>query len=393
MLILAILVTASGCWSSKEIDVLAFATSAGVDRNAETDSPIVTVRIVKPEAIATGGQVGLSPERAFWTVSSEGRTVFEATRNLLQLSPKRIFGGHGRLLVIGEDAARQGVQAYLDFIDRDGETRRAVHMLIVRGETAQKFLEAEFELSPAADLGLETQLAGGRAGMGTIAVTLNEFLIALETPGLEPVASAAEIVVKIPGGIAGEVERSEVKSSPQVGGTAVFRGDRLVGWLDPLDTRGLMWVTGRVVSTVVVVPCPTGDGEDVTLEILKAKAKMEVDVRGDSPTVSVFVDVGAALAELEAYINPLDWPGSVDQLQALLADAVEGEIRSCLHKCQVELGADVFGFGAAIYRSSPAVWRRIEGSWDDMFPLVPVRISVRAEIRRSGVSGRSLRIR
>jgi spore germination protein KC len=389
LLSVALATGATGCWNAAEIESLAFITAAGLDLDPATGQLLLTVRIVKPEAMAGGALTGHTREKCFWTASYAARTVFEAWRGMLQMSPKRMFAAHLRILVLGEGLARQGVFQVLDFFARDGETRRTIHVLVARGATAQRFLESEYELGEAPDEMLHSQLHAVSARLSTTAVaTLNDVLIAMETPGAEVAVTPAGLIEKAPGEPVGQVERTEITASPMIGGAAVFQGDRLAGFLEPLEARGLLWATGRVRSTLVVVENPGAAGEYASLEIQHAKGRIKPEIDGQDLSFGIHVEVQAALGEAQTPVNPELWPAYARELEARLAATIRAEIDTALLRCR-EWNGDAFGLGAAVYRSAPAFWREIESGWPDMFTTVPVSVEVGAQVVRSGVQVRT----
>src|SRR5690606_28544945 len=78
--------------------------------------------------------------------------------------------------------------------------------------------------------------------------------------------------------------------------------------------------------------------------------------------------------------------GVIKIIEEELARVIERKLRRTLDKLQRELGVDVFGFGAAIKRNMPQVWRQIQDFWDDLYPTVPVDIRIDASILRTGLT-------
>lgn len=390
LLAAALAIGATGCWGSAEIETLAFITGAGLDLDPATGLLLLTIRVIKPEAMSSSAMVGHTREKLFWTTSYKARTVFEAWRGMLQLAPKRVFAAHLRILVIGETLARQGIFQVLDFLARDGEMRKTMNVIVVRGTTAQRFLESEYEMAEAPDPALRDQLHVVQARLSTAAVaTLNDVFIAMETPGAEPVITPAQLVEKAPDQPPGQVERTEITVSPMIGGAAVFRGDRLAGFLEPLEARGLLWATGRVQSTAVVVENPGAPGKYATVDVLHAKGSIKPETKGHSPSFGVHVEVQARLRDVQTPVNPELWPAYARELEARIAATIRAEIDTALMRCR-EWKADAFGLGAAVYRSAPALWRQIESQWPDIFTTVPVSVRVGVQVVRSGIRVRTL---
>lgn len=64
-------------------------------------------------------------------------------------------------------------------------------------------------------------------------------------------------------------------------------------------------------------------------------------------------------------------------------------------KCQKDLESDIFGFGATFHRQQAKYWKenKLEKNWLGVFPDVPVKVEVKANIRRSGLISDSIQIK
>lgn len=383
-----------GCWNRQEIDTLGFVMAVGVDQAEQEGMIQLTVQIVKPSASAMQNQLGASAERGFWLASSTGHTVFEAVRNFLTQSPRRLYWPHNRRVVFGEEAARKGVLEYIDFFARNGETRRTAHVMVVKGARAADFLQAEFEMEALPAEGLGELMKAATARLSTVVeVTVHEFLIALESEGVEPTMSRVEIIEKRAGDIVGDTERTEVSRSPRLTGAAAFKGDRFVGWLDRTDTRGLLWIKGETKSGIIVIMHPEDEREFIGLELLRAGSRISANFRDGRISMHVRVDAEADIGDTHILIDPVMDPELVLSMERRMATVIRNEIASVLERAQKEYHSDIFGFGRVIHRSFPREWKKLKDRWDEEFPFVDVEIEVRARIRRSGVTGRSTTIR
>ena len=76
----------------------------------------------------------------------------------------------------------------------------------------------------------------------------------------------------------------------------------------------------------------------------------------------------------------------IEMLEEELGKTVERSIRLTLDKLQHELNVDAPGFGAAVSRRLPGVWKQVQTLWSEIFPTLPVEINVRASILRSGLT-------
>ncbi|MBC7083644.1 MAG: Ger(x)C family spore germination protein [Firmicutes bacterium] len=396
LLIAAIVATAAGCWNRREIETVGFILAAGVDEAREEGKIQLTVLIAKPFAIGGGMEThGSAEERPFWVVSSTGYTVFEAVQNLFSQSPRRPFWAHCRFIVIGEAFARKGIRDVLDWFDRDGEFRRRVWIVAAKGAKASDLLQTEFELERMPPEGAMRLLQAARTELSTVGEDmLNDFLQKLEGEGIDPIATRAEIIPRPQEfDIRGELKREKIGGSLRLTGAAVFRNDRLVGWLNKPETRGFNWITGRVRSGIIVIEKPGEEGKFIGLEILRAKGSFKPEVEDSKVTVTVKVEAEANVGDVQGFIDLLRSPELWASMERRMATVIANEVLAAVAKAQ-ELGSDIFGFGAELNRRDPKKWAdQFRDRWDEEFRDIDVQVEVKARLRRSGLVIRSTRIR
>ena len=360
--LLVILWTAllTGCWNRREIETLGFVLAFGVDQR-EDGRVEVTTELAKPGAMARreGGGGGGGKEKPYKTYSASGKTLFDAIRNVTRESPRKLWFGHNQLVVIGEEMARRGVLPVLELVERDGELRREIWVLVARGK-AKDVIEAEIDLekTPAKSL---IRLIKVRGATSTAqAVRANEFLKVLSAKHTSPTTSVVTL------------SRKEGK---------------LIGFLDATETRGMLWATGKVKSGIITVPCPGDEKEKVALEIIRARGEIEPRVEDGKVSFVMKIKEQGNLGE---QTSPLDLttPARIGELERRKAAAIEGEITAALRKAR-ELKADIFGFGEALHREYPAVWRELKEKWEsEEFPGISVALDIETKLRRTGKVGR-----
>ncbi|HHY45950.1 MAG TPA: Ger(x)C family spore germination protein [Firmicutes bacterium] len=333
-------------------------------------------------------------EKPFWVVSSTGYTVFEAVRNFLSQSPRRLFWAHNRFIMIGEDLARKGVQDVLDVFVRDGEPRWRAWIVVAKGARASDLLEAEFELQRMPSEAAMGIIQGARRGLSTIGESmLIDFIQKLEGEGIDPIATCAEIIPRPQDSdIRGDLKREKVGSSARMTGAAVFKNDKLVGWLNKPETRGYNWVMGKVRSGIIVIKKPGEEDRFIGLEILRAKGGFKPEVKNGRISVMVKIQAEANLGDVQGFIDPLKSPEVWTSMERRMATVIRNEVMAAVAKAQ-ELGSDIFGFGAELNRKNPKKWAELKDRWDEEFRRVEVQVEVKAKLRRSGLVMRSTRIK
>nr|WP_250637743.1 Ger(x)C family spore germination protein [Paenibacillus polymyxa] len=240
----------SGCWERQELNEMAFVLGMGLDK-AESGYK-VTLQVVIPSAIAsqaaggTGG-AGVPVIVSTFTVP----TIYEAQRKYSLESARAGYYGHIRILVIGEELARAGISEALDMMKRSREPRNDYYAMVAKDTTAEDVLKVltPLERLPASKLYNSLDKSYKTSGK-TVAVSLNQFIEDLLYEGKNPVLTG----VKMSGSVSEGEKKSNVEdSSPtaklQYSNIAVFRKDKMIGWLSDNETIGYNYITNNVVKS------------------------------------------------------------------------------------------------------------------------------------------------
>lgn len=414
---LVLAIAASGCWGSTETDQLAIVGSIGVD-TVTPGKVLLTLEVTNPGALASGlGQDG-GNKVVGWVLAEESSTLPNAVNNVQRRTPKRIFMGQVSTIIFGMNLAREGVSQYLDYFARENLFRRSV--FIATCDSAAGLLQRPLmEDLPSLTLRglIQHSLLSGR----TVQVTLNEFLLRMSEPGIEPITmhtagrDTRDLRIKRQGEEVRQQDPSMKREQPLESeknlpamlppdspaldpltehgmaealpdltmnlGIAVFRGDRLVGFLDGNDARGYLWVDGRVASGAIIeVTYPPEDGVlGMRLKRLKSSVSPILD-ENDMPRVEVKVSIELEASQLLTAVNVSD--AKVRKIvEGRIAKQIKQEILGTLRIVQEEFKSDIYGFGQAFYRRYPAAWEGLVTEWNEtVFPELQVEVTVRSRI-------------
>ncbi len=369
LLLISLSFSMSGCWNMRELNDLGVAVAAGIDIT-EDDLLELTVQIIVPRRLSKEGYEG----NAVMTYTTTGRTVFEAIRKLTSIASRKIYIGHMQLLVIGESFARKGIMDAIDFFERDHEFRRQAYIIVTNGVTAKEVVEAgsTIELIPA--MHLTNAIDNAQYSGTTRRVTLIELFKEINKVGHHLVIPTIHL----------RFEKSpELAKDLRVTGSAVFKNERMVSYMDEFETRGYLWVTNELEGGILVLPAPNTKEELISLEILKSQSKMSIERINDGFLLRVEVAVDCNIGEQQIPTNFT----TVEMIDYLINEShrqIETEILSSFRKAQRELNTDIYGFGDLMKKNYPRQWVEVAEDWDSVFGNLPVSIEIEAKIRKSG---------
>ncbi|MHB8918629.1 MAG: Ger(x)C family spore germination protein, partial [Desulfocucumaceae bacterium] len=251
LFLLAVIITQPGCWDHREVERLGIVMATGVDLAPEGRFRVI-VQNINPSALGRGmaGGGGVMPgvsSKPYRNRSIEGETMFEAIRELSRQTPRQLFFAHNQVILISEKLARErGVTEVMDFFERNPQIRRTTWLLVGKGDMNALLDEpGRLEGSPAqrmfgiiSERDLSSQYAVQRLG---------DFLETMESESTQPYTAVLE---RIPNKALTPEHRNklaeghiaEPHQSMVINGTAVFRRDKMAGWLNSKESRGLLWI-------------------------------------------------------------------------------------------------------------------------------------------------------
>ncbi|MGG4386332.1 Ger(x)C family spore germination protein [Priestia megaterium] len=377
----------TGCWNKRELGDISMVTSIGVDKIPNEDAYLFTFQIIIPSQVSPvkggGGQ-----QAPVTIISQKGRTLFEAIRGASQKAPNQLFFPHARLFVFSEDVAKDGLGDFWDMVERDHEIRPLTTIFITKGSKAKTILTmmTPIEKMPSDSLLEESKLAEKRLAF-TTRVDIDDTIKAIATPGKEPFMGGVEMIGNPQAAQSDNIKQIEPKAIIKTNAIALFYGEKLQGWLKDGSARGLLWVLGKVKSTVINVPCKNKE-DFINVEILNSKAQIQPQIKSERPKMQVMIDTEASIGETSCFIDLTD-SEEIVRIQEKVGKQIKKEADEAIHIAQ-KYQSDVFGFGTAIYRSYPEEWKTWESVWKDHFREMEVEVKTNVYIRRSGLRNKPL---
>ncbi|WP_337983502.1 Ger(x)C family spore germination protein [Lysinibacillus sp. C5.1] len=369
----------SGCWSKRELNDLALVAALGID--FIDDEYAISVQVIDPSQISS--KQTASRQATVVTYHAKGKTVFEAIRKILALSPRKLYFAHVQLVVLGEDLAVDGIRDSIDFLARDQEIRNDFTIIVSQQATAKDILNVltPIEKIPAKKM-LNSLTVTQDAWGSTLEVDVEDLVTKLGVGNQYFVLSAIEIQGDKSLGIdQTNVERIETPVKLKFTGLAIFKEDKLIGYLDEYDSKSFNYLNDNIKSTIEIIACPS-DGV-LTTEITQSKTTTKGAMKNGSPTINVSIDIVQNVAEVKCDINlteltTIDWINRQTEL------SIKKNIDESLHVLQEKYNADVLGFGEAIHRADPKEWKKIKKDWHTIYPNIEVNVKVNVNTQGSG---------
>jgi spore germination protein KC len=368
-----LLITCSGCWNYREIDRLAIVTGIAIDEG-QSNKYSVTFEFADASSIGKETKIGSK------LVEIEGETIFDAVRNTIKLSGKRLYLGHVKVVIIDKDIASKGIIQVLDFLIRDQESRLNLNIVISKQATASEILSQKSVLTSNSSMELYQQIKSQVNLSKSPDINLKELINAISGEGISAVLPAVRITDSV------GYRTSEVT------GAAIFKGDKLIGFLSESETKAFLLITNEAKRGLLILKhYENALPADITLEILRANnTKIRPSYEGNQLVINIDTDLKVAFAEQGDTRDYLTEEGR-NQLKGIAEDTLNTQITSLIKRVQQEYGVDIFGFGRIVKAKKPKLWRKYEDNWVEQYKNLDIRATSKIDINNSGVSKKTIK--
>lgn len=373
----------TGCWNRRELNEIALVVAMAIDK--EDDQYLLTVQVVDPGEVAS--KQASSGRTPVTTYTEKGEYLFEAIRRMTTVTPRKLYFSHLQMFVISEEIAKDGLKHSLELLTRDPEFRKDFYIVVTKDVKAKEILEnlTALEKIPANKMhsSLETS---EKAWAPTVAIQMDELISSITSEGNNPVLTGITIDGdKSKGAMMGNVERISPYARLKYQNIAVFKKDKLVGWLNEEESKGYNYITGHVKNTVGSIPCV--EKGKLVIEIIRTDIKVTGNVKNGKPSIDIRLDTEANIAEVACRIDLTD-PKAIERIEKSANKTSEDILKSAVDKAK-ELNVDIFGFGEEIHREDPKAWKALKKDWNEEFENLPVTIHSNYKIRRTGTINKS----
>lgn len=362
----------SGCWNYKEVDKMVIVAGVAIDKG-DKEKFKMTVEVIN---ISSDKDTKMKSK----IISTEGKTMFDAARNMISLSGRRLYWGHSKLIVISKDLASDGIVEVIDWYNRDTETREDIHLIISKERTAKEIFEAQESTEEIKSLVLDQMIDNEESLSKAPLIDLLLFDIQIQTKGISQAIPSISLL------------KSDGTVVPHIIGTAIIKNNKLLGFLDGEETKNMLFIKDEIKGGVLTEELQLkGKPTTVSLEIFKSKTKIKPIVKGKDIKINVDIEITVAINELGGEENLIDEPGRI-KLEEFASKALKKQIETLIKKVQSEYGADIFGFGAKLMEDKNKVWDGVGNNWGGIFKDLDVNVNTKVHIKNSAILSKPFKV-
>lgn len=363
----------TGCWDRREVNDTALVLGAAVDKSKGKNIKL-TIQVLIPRAVGGGqqGTGGEGPTAQVLVRSAVGENMADAASKLQVRFPRKIFWGHCKTYIFGENLAKAGgISEQIDFLLRHPEARERSYVYISHGEAA-KVLELEPPLESYEGEVLR-KLSEMRVGIHITVKDFEQMVTGDAGTALLP------LIKKLPSA-PGKKQEATIA---YIAGTAIFKRDKMVGQIDIKITRGLLWLRNEIEVTAVTVELQKG--KTMSLDPIEQKTKLLPKIENGKWTITAKIKSEGTIVQNGTHLDIMSTQ-IIKRVEKSLEKDIKQRMDLSLKQVKKGMNADVFGFAEAFHRKYPKEWSKVKDHWDEILPQVDVKIDIQTRVRRPGLS-------
>lgn len=391
--LMSMVMLVAGCNGSRELDEVGNVIAMGIDA-AEEGMILVSYQfaIPKPE----GGKDDASKSMVIITIKAP--TISEAL-NLLNSQIEYVPSlSHIKVIILGEELARKGIDKILAPFMRYHEYRGSMFVVVAKGTakgileenkptfttSISKYYEETFATTEYSGYVLRTSLhqyyarRKGYSGQPYMAFVAINPMSGEGNSNNSPLPGA-----KSGGYTAGGIPR-QGGNHLEFAGTAVFSNDKMVGVLNTIETRMLGLLLGEYPRGFLSVEDPLDSRYAININLrLGSKPKVKIKLVEGRPVIDIKVLLEGDISNIGSGIN-YEMQGYIDLLEGQIAKVYQKEMLNLIARTQ-EMDSDVVGFGYYLRPAFSSNTEFVDYHWNDQYRQAAVNGNIEIQIRRTGL--------
>lgn len=376
LLIIGFIFLFTGCYNYRELNDLAIISAVGIDKNGDQYEMAIQFLNTQKDGSDTNNA---SNEPKFTVYTTTGKTIHECFRNIILVSPKRLYANHTQLLVIGEDLAREGIADTIDLLFRDSESRKQFLVVISKNSSSKEILET---LTPIKSLNAEKIVDSiidesnyyGISKKVTFEELINTYIDdneEISLPSIEIIGNPIE----------GESETNLEESSPDtiltLAPLAIFKGDKMIDFLAKDESIAVHFVNNNIKNTIINYEC--ADKKYLSIELIDSKTKREIDT--DNNEIKITIASNANITEVNCDID-LEKADIIAGIEKGIEEEMDNNIINAINNIIKKYNSDIFFFKDSYYKKNPKKFKEINN--DNFLNIIKIDVKTNITLLEKG---------
>lgn len=293
----------------------------------------------------------------------QGQSIMEALDNVSRKTSLRPVYSQNLILLLGEQAAKSGVNDFIDFFVRHCETRPKVKMAVCKGNASEILKTKPDEKS------IKSKNIHDLIPMELNSDILH-FVSNLKNAKSDPWTAWLEI------------EEKDGIKEVNLKGVGIFSEDKLVDFWQGENAFGFMALKG--------VPefgsCIVNDDNcgEVTCIINSSKPKIDVKIQENYlPKFNINLDINASTFSLDKSFYTHEFENISQIIEDKLSEKIIVICKNTINK-SLSTGIDVFEFSKILRNSYPRYFKKCAGKWTSILKHLEYEITQNVKLKVTG---------
>ena len=355
------LIILTGCYDAKSIENFSYVIGIAIDKS---DSENIKLSMQMANS-SSGNESKSSQSTKSNIITVDCNDIASGISIINNYSTKKINLAHCTVIVFSEEIAKEGIEKYVDTIVDNLEIRPTCN-LIISSSKALDFLSSACKSGEEFSSRYYEYILNSSDYTGfTTKTTLSAFFSKLKMKPHSPIAIYSSINEDI----------------AQNTGLAIFKNDKYINNISPLETIFYMMLKNELKSAIIDVPNPYNSNEkDPLLISLSKNTKTDINLENNIPfiKINIYIDGQIQYSSLKES-DYLDFD-KMNDLEASVNRYLEANIEKFLYKLSKEFNSDICEYSQTLMKkyTTSDEWEKV--NWDDVYKNSIFEVTVSSTI-------------
>ena len=422
LLSIIILTTLTGCYDYREINTLAIVSATEI--NKIDDEYQVSVQAINPQA----PDKTTDPQAPFIIYTGTGKTIQEAYRSITLSASRFMYSNHLDLLIINEKIAKENISDLIDYYIRNPGIRTEFYVLISKDDNILSVTTPIDEISSAS---IKESIENNYKYYGVSSrTTFSEFVNMNLNPNQEIVLPTIELVKNTPtedkninenkdnnedvntnkdknkdnenndknksnnnsedknnksnqeenesdGTSNKNTEKTEVKDKYLLGGYAIFKNNKLVGYLNNKESINYNILTNNIKNTIITYEC--SKNKYLAIEITDSNSS----IKTKNNKVSIDINLKGNINESHCNID-ITKNKNIKKISHDIEEKLNKEITNDILNVRNNYHTDIYNFKNIIYKHDYSYYQKIKNNYDEAYQNLDISVKTNIHLVEKG---------
>lgn len=395
IIIIILLLGFSSSYTSFSIDNLAFVIALAIDKGSNDNTLQVTFQIAKPSAISNSSS-GSSGDSTYVINSVETSSISSSINLMNSYIGKEINLSHCKLIVFSEELAIKGISNHIYTLMNIIQIRPYTNMVISKTEAKYYIENSKPSLETLPSKYYEIFPNSSKYTGYTSNATIGNFFNNMKSNTSEGFAilggtidenskNSGKYSSKDPLN-SGNIRSNETSISGKRGseniGLAVFKGDKLIGELNAIETICFSVIQNEVNGFLITIEDPEDNENYIDIYLNhNNRTKTKIDIINNTPYISISCKFDARIYSMKDDSNYLN-NETLQQISNNASNFMKLQMSNYLYKTSKNFNCDINNFGKTALSNFKTVNEFEKYNWlynyENAFFNIDTKVSVKS---------------